>query len=287
MDVLVTGATGYIGGAVAAALQRAGHGVHALAHSPDAAAAIESRGWRVAPGDLRRPAALQELAMGMDAVVHAANVGGDDAARIDTAATRALLRGLEGSGRPLVYTSGAWVLGAGPSDECSVSRPAALVAWRGALEAEVLAAAPGVRAVVLRPGLVYGRGGGIAGMIARGELPVIGHGRQRWPLVHVADLAELYVRALQAPAGSVLHGVAVTLTMGELAQLAAARGADLPPSITLEEARARFGTFADALALDQCVSSRITRELLDWRVRAASPAEEFGAGSYAASQHAA
>jgi nucleoside-diphosphate-sugar epimerase len=37
MDVFLTGATGYIGGAIADALLRAGHGVLGLAHSDKAA----------------------------------------------------------------------------------------------------------------------------------------------------------------------------------------------------------------------------------------------------------
>jgi nucleoside-diphosphate-sugar epimerase len=275
MDVLITGATGYIGGAVAAALQRAGHEVHAVTHTAESRSQVRARGWHSVAGDLRDGEALERAAAGMDAVIHAANTGGADAAVVDTNATRTFLRAFRGTGRPFIYTSGAWVLGGGASDESSSPDPTPLVAWRGTLEREVVAAAPDIRAVVIRPGIVYGRGGGIPGMIARGELPVIGDGGQRWPLVYIDDLADLYVRALAAPAGSILHGISATLAMRQVAQMAGA-GA---PTLPLADARERLGAFADALALDQQVSSRATRELLGWQPRGPSPAVDLPAAT--------
>ena len=280
MQILITGATGFIGSAVAEAVAKAGHAVHGLAQSPAAVSAIAGSGWVPVPGDVRAAAELESVAAAYDAVIHVANTGGSDAGAVDRAATLAILRALDGTRRHFIYTSGIWVVGAGRTDESSAVNPAELVAWRGQLERDVLAAAPGVAAVVLRPAIVYGRGGGIPGMVARGELPVIAPGTQHWPLVHVDDLADLYVRALRAPAGSVLHGVATRLTMRELAVLAAAGTAEFPQTVAIEEARARFGPFADALALDQDPSSTKTRELLGWNPRAASPVEEFLFGSY-------
>lgn len=280
MRVLITGGTGYIGSAAAEAVASAGHQVQALAHTEDTAALIRERGWEAIAGDMKDTERLTLLAKGADAVIHAANTGGVDAATVDLNATRALLQGLAGSGRTLVYTSGAWVLGGGESDELSRPDAPALVAWRPGLEAEVLRH-EGVRGVVVRPGIVYGRGGGIPGMLRRGELPVIGDGAQRWPLVHLDDLADLYVRALTAPGESILHGVSATMPMRELALLAAADTRVVPAGISLEQARVRLGDFADALALDQQVSSVRTRELTGWRPHGPSPVEEFLAGSYA------
>ncbi len=217
MEVLITGVTGYIGSAVAEAIHSEGHSVVALARSTETMAHASSRGWKSVWGNLRNTDELERIAGTVDAVVHLGNTGAEDAAQVDQAATRAFLKALSGSGKPFLYTSGAWVLGAGVSDERSVPHPPALVAWRASLEAEVLRAAPGVRAVVLRPGIVFGRGGGLPGMISRGELPIVGTGTQRWPLVHIEDLADLYIMALRAPAGVILHGVTGTLTMGEFA----------------------------------------------------------------------
>lgn len=280
MDVLVTGATGYIGSAVAGALVKAGHKAYGLAHSDETNAQIRERGWVPIPGDVRRADHLETLATDFDAVIHAANTGGDDAAAVDTAATRAFLRGLARSGKAFVYTSGAWVLGDGDSDETSAVDPTPLVSWRGALEADVLASAPGVRAVVIRPGIVYGRNGGIVRMVASGELPVVGDGRQLWPLVHVEDLADLYVRALGAPAGTILHGVSQTTSMLDLA-LAGGMGrpAHRVHMQSRADARMGLGLFADALARDQRVSSRRTRTVLGWQPSAPSAIEELLKGS--------
>ena len=58
------------------------------------------------------------------------------------------------------------------------------------------------------PGVVYGHAGGLIGQFldepARtGSAHYIGGGENRWAMVHVDDIAELYVAALAAPAGSV------------------------------------------------------------------------------------
>jgi nucleoside-diphosphate-sugar epimerase len=280
MRVLLTGATGFIGGAVAEAVAYAGHHLRALAHDARVAAEVSRRGWTPVAGDLRDAAGLAEAAGQVDAVIHAAMVTGEDAAAVDTIAARELLRGLKrGGGGVFVYTSGAWVLGSGRSHEASPLNPVDLVAWRAAVEAEVRAAGPEVRGVVVRPGIAYGRGAGIPGMLARGDLPLIAPGTQQWPLVHVDDLAQLYVLALTAPAASVLHGVSVTRSMKELA---VAAGTDAAEAIGAEEARSRFGTLADALLLDQEVASEATRALVGWRPGALDPVDEIAAGSYAA-----
>jgi nucleoside-diphosphate-sugar epimerase len=264
MKVLITGGTGYIGGAVADALIAGGHEVVAVARDAGAELELRTRGAVPARGDLRDHARLAALASEVDAVIHAANTNTVDAAEVDTAATRAFLRALAGSGNPFIYTSGAWVLGAtgsGTADEHSPRDPIPLVAWRGPLEEEVLKA-PGMRGIVLRPGVVFGENGGIPGMLARGELPIVGDGSQRIPLVHVRDLADLYVRALAAPAGSVLHGIALTATAREI--VAALAPAFVPASVELEDAQRSMGAFADALALDQVISSERTRSFVGW-----------------------
>lgn len=276
MKVLITGGTGYIGGAVLDALVAAGHTVVAVSHEAARDEGIRARAAVAVRGDLRDPAGLAALANDADAVIHAANTNGADAAESDIAATRAFVTALAGSGKPLIYTSGVWVLGAtgdDAADESAPRDPIALVAWRAPLEEEVLNA-PGVRGVVLRPGVVFGEDGGIPGMLARGELPIVGDGTQRVPLVHVRDLADLYVRALGAPAESVLHGIALTATVREL--VGALAPSLVPTAISLEEARTSMGPFADALALDQVVSSKHTRALLGWE-----PARELEGGGVA------
>lgn len=264
MRVMITGGTGYIGGAVLDALVADAHDVVATIHDEALRGAIAARGARPALGDLRDVATLAVLAREADAVIHAANTNDADAAAVDTAAVRAFLGALGGTGRPFVYTSGAWVLGATGdrgADELTTPHPIPLVAWRADLEQEVVRA-NGVRGIVVRPGIVFGEDGGIPAKLARGELPVVGDGAQRMPLVHVRDLADLYVRALAAPAGAILHGVAMTRTARDVAS-----GSEhaLPADpLPLAAARERLGAFADALALDQVIASDRTRALVGW-----------------------
>lgn len=270
MRVLITGATGYIGAAVARATRAAGHEVLALAHNDAAIRAARARGYTPVAGDLADLVTLAGHTRTADAVIHAGMVPGASATLVDEAATRAMVGALAGSDRPFVYTSGVWVLGpagARPAAEDSPLNPIAIVAWRGPLEQWLVAAAgTGVRTVVLRPGVVHGHGGGIVGRIARGELPLVGDGRQRWATVHVDDLAALYVAAAErAGAGAILHGVA---GVAPVAELVSAQTREPPRRATLAEARATLGAFADALALDQDVRADQTRAALGWTPRA-------------------
>lgn len=75
MKVLVTGATGYIGGAAARALRDAGHEVQGLARSDDAAGRLQHAGFGVARGDFAKPGDLVQAAKGVDAVVSTASIG--------------------------------------------------------------------------------------------------------------------------------------------------------------------------------------------------------------------
>ena len=103
MKILVIGASGYIGSHVAALFADAGHDVAAL-YRPGGST-LPARYRRVA-GDLAEPGSLSTAAAGYDRVIHA---GAPSDECTDQAAAEALLA----SGSPLLYTTGAAVLGAG------------------------------------------------------------------------------------------------------------------------------------------------------------------------------
>ncbi len=289
MNVLVLGATGYVGAAVVERLLQAGHRVTAVTRSgagvPAGADAVRA--------DLRDPLSLAALVTDdVDGVVHAAA----PLAEADGPAVEALVGALEGSGRPLVWTSGIWVLGhtrGGPADETAATAPIALVRSRAAVESRVLAGADrGVRPVVVRPGIVHGRGGGIPAMLVAWARKH-GHGRwvgstpgPRWPLVDVEDLADLYALAVErAAAGTLLHGVAETGTPVEHLALAAARAAGVEVRATpwsQDEAAVELGEeFAEALALDQVVTAA-RAHTLGWRPSRPDAVTDVSSGSYAA-----
>jgi nucleoside-diphosphate-sugar epimerase len=129
---------------------------------------------------------------------------------------------------------------------------------------------------VVRPGHVYGgtRGGIPASYfgsaLKAGAPQIVGDGANHWPMVHIDDLAELYVRLVErAPSGVWLAADGSQHTLREVAEAAGkAAGKDGAIVATpLEQARAAMGPVADALALDQRVSSEKARNELDWRPR--------------------
>lgn len=289
MRILLIGATGYVGSVVAEHLTTAGHEVIALTRS--ASAAADGAGKRA--GDLTDPESLtRAVTPDIDAVVHLATPTGD--AAVDAAAIDALTAPLRGTGRAFVYTSGVWVLGATgsePAAEDAATDPLPIVGYRPGIERRVLdAAGAGVRATVIRPGIVHGRGGGIPALLVNlateHQAPLFaGEETVRWPMVHVEDLADLYTAVVErAEAGTVWHGV--TESAVPVRDLAAAAGRTAgvlapPRSWPLEAARQALGAdFADALALDQSVSGEAARRELGWQPRRAGAVADLRAGSY-------
>jgi nucleoside-diphosphate-sugar epimerase len=294
MEVFLTGATGYIGSAVAEALQKAGHKVTGLARTPEKAKQLEARGIRGVLGDLLQPEGIAASARSAEGVIHTANTNDANSPKADAAVVGVILKALEGSGKPFVYTSGVWVLGSTGdkvADEQTPLNPTPLVKHRAAIEQEVLGAkGRGVRTIVIRPALVYGHGGSVPAMFTKsaretGAARYVGDGQNRWPFVDLNDLAQLYVIALEkAPPGSLYnaaHGPSHRVReVAEAASLGAgAKGKT--QSWPVEEARKALGPFADALVLDQQINSAKAKKELGWSPRAASVLDDLKTGSYA------
>ena len=272
MRVFLTGGTGYVGGAVLDALVRGRHQVDALVRNPEGAARVQARGAQPVFGDLMQPATWRDIAAAADGTVHAAAESGARGRDVDAAAVETLTQLPAKAGRFLVYTSGIWVLGPAPApvDETAPANPIEIVAWRPAQENRVLdAARAGVRAIVVRPGVVYGGSRGIVGDIvkdaANSLVRVVGSGENHWPLIYERDLGELYARLVgTAAADGVYHATDDGAeTVNELVK-AICEHAPTEPSIRhvpLPEARKKMGPYADALALDQIVRSPRARAL--------------------------
>jgi nucleoside-diphosphate-sugar epimerase len=277
MRFFLTGATGYIGSAVLEAGLRAGHQMTALVRDPEKAEHVSSRGATAVIGELSRPPSYAAAAEKCDVLIHTAS----DAKRrqlvdrqaIDTLMTAAEHRAEKGLPACVIYTSGTWVLGhtQGAAKEDAPIDPPAHVAWRPDHEALVLQSSTGgrIRTAVIRPGIVYGGARGIIGDLLKdarnGLLRVVGDGRNHWPCIYDRDLADVYVRvAISGDASGIFH----------VNDEADERVDDIVDSISrhvrtridirhvpLEEARAKMGTYADALALDQIVRSPRARAL--------------------------
>lgn len=108
---------------------------------------------------------------------------------------------------------------------------------------------------------------------------MVGDGNNRWTFVHVDDLADLYVRALNAPPGTLLiaaNGDPIRLRdVAEAASRAAGAGGKVH-SIHIDEAFKTMGPWAQGVILDSRVSGRKARELLGWQPHGRSILEELG-----------
>lgn len=291
MKIFLTGATGYIGAAVAKALGVARHTVVGIARSVEADQKLRDAGIVSHRADLSHPESLTGVAESCDAVI---STGTTNDGRLDEAAVTCMLQQFKGSRKPFLYTSGVWVLGDTGGlvvDETAPLNPIPMVAWRAGVEKLVQGAAAGnIRSAVIRPAIVYGHRRGIPAMFLEsaqqsGAPRYVGTGANHWPMVHVEDLADLFVLALAAPAGSLFHaGDGTAFRVKEIAEAASfgAGAGGRTESWPLDDACKTLGPFADALVLDQQVSSEKARRDLGWRPHRPYILDDLRAGSYAA-----
>lgn len=206
MRVLVTGGTGYLGGAIVRALARDGHDPVVFARRASAAGLPG----RAVDGDIRDAAAVRRAAGGSDAICHAAALVSmwrprpADFDEVNVGGLQSVIDAARALGTPrIVYTSSFLALP--PADS-----PAALTANDyqrtkvRAREVALAAADAGVPLVILVPGVLYGPGAATEGnlvgrMVAdhlAGRLPGLIGADRRWSYAFVEDVADAHVRAL-------------------------------------------------------------------------------------------
>jgi nucleoside-diphosphate-sugar epimerase len=339
MKILVTGATGYLGAVAAEALGTRGHQIVGLARSQRSANTLRERGIEPVMGDFGDPVSLASAVQESrpDVVVSTASVGGasgDQAAFArDGEAVRAMRVALADHGGTLVFTSGSAVFGVfngGDATETVYDEAARLplpssvfappsagvhpllaagfeAAMAARVETEQAVLADGdVRGIVVRPGLVYGRGGNsdLRSLIDRarkaGRAGHWGSGGTTQSYVHVDDLAELFCRAAElAPHGAILHGVAADVTQRDLARainrmigtdertdslsLLQMLGIDLDTVGNIGGSFTPPATAASgiSLSLNKRLASEETRKLLDWSPTRMDICDDIASGSYA------
>ena len=291
MNVVLTGATGFIGSHVLADLHKHGHEVTALVRDDAQAEAVAARGATPAVVDLYDRPAVARLLGEADGAIHTASPGDATSANLDSAVVDAVIDAFDGTGKPYLQISGLWIYGANPAiTEASPFNAPAMVAWKEPIERRVLGAA-GMRGVVIVSSVAYGDGGGgIPGLLLgsprddAGHLIMLGTGQQHWSTVHVADLADFFRRVLEdeSARGRYVIGNGVNPTVAELTQ-AAAVAAGAPGAVpgSDDEARARLGDyFAEVLLLDQGTDAARARAELGWHPTHPSLSDEFRHGSY-------
>ena len=255
MRILVVGASGYLGGAVALRLVRDGHAVVALVRDIAKAEPLARARLAVCPGSLDDAAELKRAVDEADAVINAAD--SDHAAGVN-----AILEAIAGTAKTFIHTSGISVTGdraAGADggtirDEDTVFEPIPERAARHAIDTAVRgAAARGCRPMVVCCPLVYGPPAWpgresvqiphlVKDARERGVARYVGAGAARWSHCHVDGIAEAYALALaQGQAGALYYPENGEQSWGELA---ARIGRVLDVSAetwTLDEAIAAWG----------------------------------------------
>jgi nucleoside-diphosphate-sugar epimerase len=278
MHIFLTGATGYIGSAVLDAMIKGGHRVTAIARDPEKAERLAAGRAEPVLAELGLPKRYLAAVKAADAVVHAAYEYSPRGIELEQQALEIMLAAqaqaskADGKVRTFIYPSGIWVLGRSvrAADETAALDPPPHVAWRPAHERLGLSASsPTLRTVVVRPGIVYGGSRGIVSDLIKdalnGLVRVVGSGKNRWPLVYDHDLGDLYVKILESPdASGIFHATdEADERVSEIVEAIAAQVPQKPDIryMPMDEAHKKFGSYADALALDQKIRSPRARAL--------------------------
>lgn len=281
MKILLTGATGLIGSAILQRLVAADHQVTAIVRSQKSSLAVEDAGATGVIGDLYdAPWIASELST-HDAAIHTAAGSDEKDVELNDAMIDAAIDAFAGTDKPFVHTGGIWVYGnnAAITEGSTIDAPA-ITSWRPGGEQRLLES--DVKASVIQPAIVYGRGKGIPAMLAGGEraddgtLTLIGSGDQHWTTVHVDDLADLYLLALdKAPGGQAYIGASgQNPTVRELGEAAAESVVGESDDATLD----RLGPFGEALVLDQQSGGEKAKDQLGWQPSRPSLVDQLRAG---------
>jgi uncharacterized protein YbjT (DUF2867 family) len=200
MKVLVTGATGFVGGHVVKELIAAGHGVRALVR-PDSARGSSHLPEKVelARADVLAPD-LEKFLQGAQAVIHLVGIirpvpsRGVTFERVHAEATQNVVRAMRAAKiKRLVHMS---ALGAGPGSGTGYFR----TKW----QAEQAVRGSALDWTIIKPSVIYGPGDEFINMLAKQvrllpAVPVIGDGRYRLQPIFVKDVARGFVGALARP----------------------------------------------------------------------------------------
>ena len=204
--MLVTGATGFVGGHLLEALQGPTTEVTVLARSAEKAADLARRGVRIVSGDLHHADGLEAATRNQDVVYHVAGVV---AARNEAGfqhaneeGTRNLLAAASRQGRPrFVFVSSLAAAGPAlngtPLTESESPHPVTAYG-RSKLAAEQLVRGSSLPWSIVRPPIVYGpRDREVLKVfrLAKARLaPVFGDGCQKLSAIHARDLASALVK---------------------------------------------------------------------------------------------
>jgi len=293
MKVLVTGATGYIGGSVAERLIASGHQVVGLVRSAESIPLLKDRGIQSVLGTLDDPEIITNAAQEADAVIHAASA--DHPGAVVT-----LIAALERSGKTLICTTGSGIVADSADGEYAGSvvytedtyfEPVPFRRPRVAMNHLVRQAAidKGIRSVVICPSMIYGKGRGL--QPDSDQLPKIialskqvgagvyfGKGLNRYSNVHIDDLVELYLLALEkAPGGSFFFAENGDASFKEIAEMISHSFGlgGKTVSVSVEDVVRQYGDAGRYGVTSNSLVRAVNARRLGWSPKAPSLAEHF------------
>lgn len=306
MKILLTGATGFLGGRLAELLAPS-HQLRLLYRSPAQLASLPA-GSEPFRGDLADPARMEEAVAGCDAVIHAAALvkilaPAKDFDQVNVAGLENMLAACERHGVDrLIYVSSFMALGpteAGPGGELDEEAPAGDRHFINDYERTKTLADRLARAAIARgqhvdvvyPGVIYGPGSLTEGNIivrhlldlAHGRLPaLLGKKERRWNYVFVEDVAAGIVRLLEGKPGRRYLLTGENVRQDDFYACVARLGGIRVPSLRMPDAVAKTsGFFMKSWAQIFGGTPQLTPDLVevyrhDWAYSSAKAKRELG-----------
>ncbi len=299
MDVLVIGATGYIGSHIARSFRDRGYAVTGFARTDDNIATLREAGFPAVRGSFDDLPALATLAASFDIVVMAAMPSFDHELEM----MRLLVSGCtRGRTRHLLFTSGTGVLSIESLDgrwsqhafaeDDPFPFPARPVRTVRIQTEDLVRQASGdaLSTFVIRPALVYGNGGSIQipqifeSVRLTGSACYLGHGLNLYSAVHVEDLAEVYCLAVEkGTPGALYHAISGEANFRAMAEAVAKVTGCEAKSLSYEAACELWGTLYVDMAVavnSRSIATRTVAEL-GWQPKHIDVIEDIRNGSYA------
>jgi nucleoside-diphosphate-sugar epimerase len=282
MKIFLTGASGYIGSAVAEKLKGRGYEVTSLARNDETAAKLAANKIEAIRGELSDFEVLRKSAQDADAVIHTAFRHDfddfNDAVKLEREVIKNFGEFLAQTNKPLIVTSGSSVLGdtrANLADEDYPFDQNSSRVSRGESERDVLQlSSKGIRSIVLRlPLFVYGRSGSsflpfLINQAKKENLAnYIESGEHKVSAVHVEDAADLYLIALETSTAKGLYNVAAeSVSMKEISESIAQLLNIKAKSISTEKARSQFGKMYEFLSVNNQLDATKAKRDLKWEI---------------------
>ncbi|PKC16972.1 NAD-P-binding protein [Rhizophagus irregularis] len=191
VKVLVLGATGFIGFSVAQALARSGHETFGLYRKVEKTKELAKNEIFPILGDADDVSTWISIAEQVEVIIDATSPFNDGEKH-----TKIIL--------DAVFEIGIWVYDGSSYnvkyESTSLKTDKKLMTWRPSIE-KAIVESKFINGIVIRPGGVYGKSGSLTALwfegAIKGELFGIGTKDVRWCLVHVDDLADSYLRAVE------------------------------------------------------------------------------------------